>query len=63
MDDKAMTPEQARKLLRAAGVLVEYHVVPPEARSLTAAELERIGRLAAGAPTILELILEDRGAQ
>jgi len=52
--------EQARAMLRAAGLLSEGRSAPPNARPLTPDEAERLSHRLAGPRRSDELIAEDR---
>jgi hypothetical protein len=58
---KPLTREEARDILRKAGVLVEDIEVAADTERLSPDELLELGRLAPGARSSLDLINEDRG--
>lgn len=53
--------ESARAKLLAAGMLGTAHIAPKDAARVSDEELQRIGKLPPGSPTLLDLINEDRG--
>jgi hypothetical protein len=58
----AVSPrEAAREKLLEAGILAIGHKAPKEAVALSREQLEELGRLASGAPSIAQIINEDRG--
>lgn len=53
--------EAAREKLLAAGILATGYKTPKNTVALSREELEELGRLAPGAPSIAQIINEDRG--
>jgi hypothetical protein len=59
--ERAMSREEARKILRDAGLLVTDLEIPRDLESISDEELERLGELPAGAPPSEDLVAEIRG--
>jgi hypothetical protein len=58
----AVSPrEAAREKLLASGILATGYKAPKDAVALSREQLEELGRLAPGAPSIGQIINEDRG--
>ncbi len=60
MAEESLTREEARKLLRAAGLLATNLGIPADLRRVPEDEIRRAGTLRPGAPSVDEIIDADR---
>jgi hypothetical protein len=59
--DKELSRDEARKILRDAGLLVTDFEIPPDLEPVSDDELEQLGVMRPGARPSEDLIAEDRG--